>query len=388
MNLYLDHAATTKPYPQVVELMHDVANIGNPSSLHRQGRDAATQIQAARQQIADMLEVHSKGIVFCSGATEANNLAVFGNVRALGTKPKHLITSSIEHPSVLEPFRQLEREGWSVTYLPCSRSGKVELSAFAQAIRSDTVLASIMLVNNETGILQSVQSMAKIARERDVVFHCDAVQGCGKLDIRPKNLGIDLMTLSGHKIGGPRGIGVLVRSYVEADRSATRRSMSAMLHGGGQEFGLRPGTENGPAILGLALALRLTLREQASNVEKLKKLNQLLLRELKGKIPSLVEIGSLDPKDRAAHIACVAIPGISSDLLITRVDQQGLSIASGSACHSGKLGVSPVLQAMGIEPMMAQGMLRFSLAAHQSQEEMSQAAELVHQAWKSSCSGR
>ena len=367
--IYLDHAATSPPYDQVVERMHEVAKMGNPSSAHRRGRMAQEQLRQARQQIADALEVEASSVLFTSGATEANNLAIYGTLAALNTRPKHLITSRIEHPSVLEPIRDLERKGWSVTYLPCSSSGLIDPNQFAQAIRSDTVFASMMLVNNETGIIQRIRSMAEVARAKKVVFHCDAVQGFGKIEVRPERLGVNLLTVSGHKIRGPRGVGMLLRSSTV--------QLEPMIRGGGQEFALRPGTENCAGILGFALAIQLALQDQEQNVKKLKERKKRLWHELRTRIPRILRIGSADDQNSVPQILCVGIPEHEAASMIRRLDHHGLAIASGSACHSGSSAISPVLQAMDVDPNVARGMLRFSMTPDQPIEQLVEAAEIV-----------
>jgi cysteine desulfurase len=371
--IYLDHAAATPVRPEVLEAMLPWFSRGfaNSSSLHRSGQEAKRALEEARERVAACLGAEATEVLFTAGGTESDNLAVQGVLRAGARKGRrHIVTSAIEHRAVLNCVRALEREGCEATFLPPDRSGVVDPDALRQAVRSDTALVSIMLANNETGAIQPAREIAHFLRERGIPFHTDAVQAVGKMSVDVRALGADLLSLSAHKFNGPKGVGAL---YV---RQGT--PIEALLHGGGQERLLRPGTENIPAIVGLARALALAQDELTTWPPRLSALRDRLEQALFRLIPD--EHLNGPPAGRLPHILNIAFAGVEGESLLLALDAQGIRVSTGSACASGETESSHVLRAMGIEPALARGSLRFSVGIGNTPEQMDRAAGCVAQA--------
>ena len=367
--IYLDHQATTPCEPAVVEAMAPWWNeqFANPASRsHRPGLLAAAAVEQARGQIAGGLGVPSSAVVFTSGATEANNLALKGLAEAeleAGGNRRHLLCLSTEHKAVLDPLRYLSRHGFALTELPVPPTGLVDLEQLTEHLRDDTLLVSVMAANNEIGVLQPIRAIAQLCRARGIRFHCDGAQAVGHIPLQPAELGIDLLSISGHKLYGPKGIGALV---VAADVR-----LAPQLHGGSQERGLRAGSLPLPLIVGLAKALELALADQTVRTERLAALRDRLWQRLQT-LGGIHRNGAASP--RLAHNLSIWIEGVDSAGL-QRALRPSLALSSGSACSSGE--PSHVLQALGLSRQQAATALRFGLGRRTSAADIETAAELV-----------
>jgi len=350
MTVYLDNNATTPLDERVVESMLPWLHKrrGNPSSVHGPGRAARAALDQAREQVADLVNAHPAQVIFTSGGTEANNLALKG---VAGTRaPAHLLVSSIEHASLVGPARALEARGWRLGLIPVDAGGRVEPHTVRDYLQPDTRLVSVMWANNETGVVQDVPAIAATAREAGSVVHTDAVQAAGKLALDFAASGAHLMSLSAHKLYGPSGVGALI-----VDRAV---ELEPLLHGGGQEKGLRGGTENVAAIAGFGMAAELARRELGQRTSQVVALREALeagLRQLPG-----VGIVAAE-SDRLPNTTQVLVPGIEGETLLMNLDREGIAVSSGSACASGKQDPSHVLLAMGMEPNLARCVIRVSL---------------------------
>ncbi|WP_423227567.1 cysteine desulfurase family protein [Paenibacillus filicis] len=364
--LYMDYAATTPMHPDVIDTMTQVMrdHYGNPSSLHRLGVESEMLLRRSRETIAEALRCRPEEIRFTSGGTESNNAAIRGAVYKHRHRGQHIITSAIEHSSVHETFCQLEKEGFHVTYVPVSRTGHIDLDALSAALSDDTILVSLMMVNNEMGSVQPVQAVGELLRGRPkTLFHIDAVQAVGKLPVIPSELGADLLTGAAHKLGGPKGVGLLyVRSGLE---------LEPLLFGGGQEFGWRSGTENVPAIVGMAKAIRLAVGQQAAFAERTAALRTGLVEAI-SQFPQLRLSGSgtvtgeaTGGEQIAPHIVHFVYPGMKSEVLVHAFEQQGICVSARSACSSSVEKPSRVLLAMGYSAEEALGGIRVSYSADQ-----------------------
>jgi cysteine desulfurase len=364
---YLDHNATTRLDPQARAVMERLlgAPLGNPSSLHAEGRLARGEIDAARDTIAAWLGGRPSEIIFTSGGTESCNLAVQGLARAHADKGRHLITAKTEHHAVLRAFQALERgKEFEVSYLDVDEHGLIDPNDLACAIRPDTTLVSIMLGNNEVGTVQPLAAIAAVAHERGVLVHTDAVQAAGYLDLDVGRLGVDLLTISAHKFGGPKGVGVL---FVRRGTPVT-----AQIVGGGQEHGLRSGTENLAGIAGLARALTLAEAERPATAARVGALRDRLEATVLAAQPAIRVLAAGAP--RLPHIAALAVPGAPSDALVMALDLEGVSASAGSACAAGSLEPSHVVAALGVPAPYATGMLRLSLGRGTTEAEIDRAA--------------
>jgi cysteine desulfurase len=368
--IYFDNSATTRQFDEVTELIADVSrNIyGNPSSLHTKGIEAERVVNTARNIIAASLGAQSKEIYFTSGGTESNNLAIRGYLYANPRKGKHLITTKIEHPSVLEVFRFLEQQGYSVDYIDVDENGKILMDQLREKLTADTALISVMLVNNETGTIQSINEISAI---RDgicpgAVIHVDAVQAYGKIKICPAKSGIGMLSISSHKIHGPKGIGAL---YVAKDIK-----IKPILFGGGQESLLRSGTENVPGIAGFGEAARLVTNSLEAGNEKVAAVKEAFLRKLEA---AGLAYKVVSPPDASPYILNIAFDDIKAEVLLHHLEQRGIFVSTGSACSSHKNTKSHVLTAMKVPQNLIDGALRFSFSASNSVEEAEAAAEAV-----------
>lgn len=370
--IYLDNSATTRPLPEVVEIMTEVLteNYGNPSSLHNKGLDAEKIMKKARNLIASKLGVTPGEIYFTSGGTESNNLAIKGVAYQHQKRGNHLITTEIEHPSVLETFIALEEEDYNVTILKTDQKGLISLEELEKAIRKDTILVSIFHINNELGTLQPVDKIGRLIKEknRNTFFHVDAVQSFGKVLLQPSRWNIDLLTLSAHKIHGPKGIGAL---YIKKGVS-----LQAQQIGGGQENGIRSGTENTPGIAGFIPAVEalpdFTLEK--NRAEKLDRLRAYFIENIKEKYPPVV-INS--PEEGAPHIINLSFPGLKGEVLVHSLATAGVYVSTGSACHSRSREKSHVLRAIRLSPELIEGTIRVSLSPYNTREELDIATDTM-----------
>ena len=350
--IYLDHAATTTVRPEAVAAM--VPLLGgayNPSSLHAEGRAARAALDDAREAVARVLGASPREIVFTGGGSESDVMAIVGAARAQIDRGRLLVTTAIEHHAVMHAFDVLERDDWRVTRLGVDRRGLVDPGAFARALSPGTTVASVMLANNEIGVVQPVAELAALARERGVIFHTDAIQAAGWLPLDVDALGVDLLSLSGHKFNGPKGVGVL---YV---RGGT--PLEPLIVGGGQEHGLRAGTENVAGIAGFAAALRLAEAERAAIAPRITALRDRLEAGVRAAFPDAVVNGAGAP--RLPNSLSVAFADLPSDALLIRLDLEGIAASAGSACAAGSLEPSHVTAALGLDERRRLGVIRFSL---------------------------
>ncbi len=367
--IYLDYCATTPLHPNVVEALRVPLerHFGNPSSLHRHGRQAASLLDTARQQVARGIGASEAEITFTSGATEANNLALRGVIEAQTPNRRHLITSAIEHHAVLHTAEALGLDGFDLTVLPVDRAGQVDPGQLRSALRPGTALVSIMMVNNEIGAIQPISGLAEIAHEYGALFHTDAVQAMGTLPIDVGELGIDLLSLSGHKIYGPKGVGALyVREGVH---------LHPMIHGGSQEHSLRAGTENLPGAVGLGAAVELVSEHKRSERLRLESLRSKFITQLREAIPDVVVHGG--EVDQAAHIISVGFPGADAEMLLFHLDQAGISASMGSACNAEAIEPSHVLLALGLPATLIGSTLRFSMGLWSTESHLERVIELL-----------
>lgn len=370
--IYLDWNATTPIAPEVAAAMQPFlyAEFGNPSSAHVYGRRAQESVVAARRDVAALIDACEDEIVFTGGATEANNLAVLGVARALPGK-RHVVVSAVEHPAVMQPTLHLRELGWEVTIVPVDGTGRIDSNAVAAALRPDTALVSVMHANNEVGTLQPVAEIARLAHANGSLIHTDAAQSAGKIVVDVDLLGVDLLTLAGHKFYGPKGVGAL---YVRRDTP-----LKPILFGADQERGLRPGTENVSHIVGLGAAARLVRERLPLATVKLAALRDDLYRRLAAAVPGLALNGH--PEYRLPNTLHVSFPGVSGrDLLLACADTLAASV--GSACHARGAAVSGVLAAMGCDAARARGAVRLSVGGYTTESEVVAAADALIHAWQ------
>lgn len=373
MEVYLDNSATTRAYPEVGELVYKVMcrDYGNPSSMHRKGVEAEHYVKDAKETIAKSLKVNAKEIFFTSGGTESDNLALIGVARANKRRGNHLITSSIEHPAILNTMRHLEEEeGFRVTYLPVDAVGRIRLDALKEALCEDTILVSVMYVNNEVGTVQPIEEAVQMVKAYDpqIIFHSDAVQGYGKYRIYPKHMGIDLLSTSGHKIHGPKGIGFL---YI-----GEKVKITPIVYGGEQQKNIRSGTENVPGIAGLGLASEMIYKDLDMKVALMRELKAYFIEGLK-KIDRTV-IHGLTDEGSAPHIISAGIAGIRSEVLLHTLEEKGIYVSSGSACASNHPAISGVLKGIGAAQEYLDATLRFSMSEFTTKEEIDYTLETLY----------
>ena len=369
---YLDHAATTPVRPEVLEAMLPYLTnqaFGNPSSAHRFGRAARAGIEQARREVAQAVGAEPNQVIFTSGGTEADNLGIIGAALAARDRggPVCVVVSAIEHKAVLAAAHAVCHLGGREVVLPVDRHGHVSLEALDAALGERPAVVSIMWVNNEVGVVQPVAEIARRCRDAEVVFHTDAVQAFGKLPVSMGELPCTLLTLSGHKIGAPKGIGALV--------VRDRKAVEAIIHGGGQQYGIRPGTENVAGAVALGRAALLAAREQAKEAARLHQLRERLAERLLQVVPELTVNG--DGSDRAPHVLNVSIAGADSEALLMHLDLAGVAASSGSACSTGSVEPSHVLVAMGVPRDLALGAIRFSFGHESTVEDVDRVAEVM-----------
>ncbi len=373
MEAYLDNSATTRTADPVVQIMIEAmqVNYGNPSAKHLKGVEAENYVKEAASIIAKSLKVLDKEILFTSGGTESNNTAIIGTAMANKRKGNHLIVSSVEHASVKEPFNFLEREGFRVTYLPVNSEGIVDLEALKEALDEETILVSCMHVNNEIGAIEPIEEIGRIVKEYnpDIIYHVDAIQSYGKFRIYPKKLGIDLLSVSGHKIHGPKGSGFL---YI---KDKTR--IKPIIYGGGQQKGMRSGTENVPAIAGLGKAVELIYNSDFDKkIEHLYEVKDHLIDGLE-KMED-VQINSKRDGESAPQIVSASFKDVRAEVLLHALEEKNIYVSSGSACSSNKPGLSNTLVAIGLDNNLLDSTIRFSFNYETSIEEIDYALEVLN----------
>ncbi len=372
--LYLDNAATTPVHPEVAQAIHHslVVAYGNPSSLHRKGMEAEGIVKEARSLVAEMLGVSPAEVYFTSGGTEANALAIKGVARARQRRGKHLITTQIEHSSVLAACRDLEAEGFKVTYLPVDAEGRVDPEEAAAAVTGETILLSVMHVNNEIGTIQPIGEIVEAVRgkKEDILVHVDGVQAFGKIPVAPEELGVDLLSVSAHKLHGPKGIGALYcRKGVQ---------LQPLFGRGTQERGLRSGTENVPGIAGLGAAIKVWQREGRPRQKELYQLKEQLIEGLLS--IEGARLNGARGEGAAPHIVNLSFPGVRGEVLVHALEEKGLYVSTGSACSSRKAEVSHVLKALGLAERESESSIRISLSYTTTAEEIAQAVEIIQEA--------
>lgn len=369
--IYLDHNATTPIDPPVLEAMLPflTGEFGNASSIHTFGQRARAAVETAREQVAALLDARPQEIVFTSGGTESDNHAIFGVVQAHHAErpAAHVITTTIEHEAVLNTCQELQRQGVSVTYLPVSQEGLIDLDELRKTIRPDTALISVMHANNELGVVQPLAQVGQIAAEHDIYFHTDAVQSLGKIPVDVKTLQLDLLALSAHKIYGPKGIGAI---YI---KSGTR--LRQLLYGGHHQRGFRPGTENVAGIVGLGKATELARLSLAEDAARIFALRDRLEQGLLSRIPDARVNGA--GVSRTPNTSNSTFTGIEGEALVIALDLKGLACSTGAACSSGAVEPSHVLTAIGLPASQARASIRFSLGRHTTREEIDAALEIV-----------
>lgn len=365
MQIYLDNSATTRCFDSVRSIMTEVMDqyYGNPSSMHMVGIEAEQYIKAAKKILADTLKVTEKEIYFTSGGTESDNLAIIGCAMANRRSGMRLITNKTEHPAVLEPMKYLAEQGFDITYLDTHENGIVNMDQLEEAITPETILVSIMQVNNEIGAVQPIEEISRLIKKKNpnILFHVDGVQGFGKYRTYPKRMGIDLYSISGHKIHGPKGVGVL---YINE-----KVKIHPILFGGGQQKGLRSGTENVPGIAGIGKATEEIYKGFEEKTEKLYTLKEEFIADLL-QLEDVSINGTENAHDSAPHIVSASFRGIRSEVLLHALEDRGIYVSSGSACASNKPAVSETLKAIGLSKESMDSTIRFSFSIGTTQEEL------------------
>ncbi|WP_461459362.1 cysteine desulfurase NifS [Methanothrix sp.] len=370
--IYMDHSATTPVAPEVLAAMlpYFGEKFGNASSLHRSGREAKEALEDSREKVAALLGARAEEIIFTSGGTESDNLALKGIALKNRKLGKHIITTQIEHPAILETCRALEKDGFEVTYLPVTGEGLVELSTLEASIRPDTILISVMHANNEVGTIQPLEEIGRLAAERDIYLHSDAVQSVGKIPVNVDDLGVDLLSLSAHKLYGPKGVGAL---YI---RKGTK--LESIIQGGGHERRLRSGTENISGIVGLARAAELAERDMPREAERLAGLRDRLAELVLGKVKDAWINGTM--KKRLPGNLNFGFKYVEGESLLLFLDSKGICVSTGSACSSHKLEPSHVLMSLGLKAEECHGSLRITMGMSNTLDEVEYVAESIVEA--------
>lgn len=371
MQAYLDNSATTKCSERAKNKMLQtlLADYGNPSSLHMMGVDAERYVREAQEKIAKTLKAEPKEIIFTSGGTESNNMALIGTAMANKRAGMHLITTGIEHASVAAPMEYLEEQGFRVTYLPVDKDGIISLEKLKEALDEETILVSLMMVNNEIGALEPIEEAVRVIKEKNpkTLIHVDAIQAYGKFRIIPKKLGIDLLSVSGHKIHGPKGSGFL---YVK-----DKTKIKPLIYGGGQQKGMRSGTENVPGIAGLGEAAEEIYENFEEKVDKMYALKQRFVEGVQ-KIEG-VSVNGKTGRDSAPHIVSVSVDGVRSEVMLHTLEDKNIYVSAGSACSSNKPAVSHTLQQIGLRKDLLDSTIRFSFCVDTTEEEIDYALEVL-----------
>jgi len=365
MEAYFDNSATTRVLDEVKDIVVKTMteDFGNPSSLHRKGVEAENYVKDAREKIAKSLKVSEKEIFFTSGGTESNNLAIIGTAMANKRTGMHIITSSIEHASVGNPMNYLEQEGFRITYLPVDHNGMIDRKVLEESLCEDTILVSVIHVNNEIGAVEPIDEIAAYIKKKNpnTLFHVDAIQSYGKYILRPKKIGIDLLSVSAHKIHGPKGVGFL---YINE-----KVKVKPIIYGGDQQKGVRSGTENVPGIAGLAVAAQRIYEEHESKVEHLYRLREAFIQKV-SEIEGITVNGYTDRRN-APHIVSVSFEGVKSEVLIHALEEKEIYASPGSACSSNKPSVNHTLNNIGVKKELLDSTLRFSFSVFNTEEEIS-----------------
>lgn len=373
MEIYLDNSATTMAFREVTELVSKIMYVdyGNPSSMHMKGVQAENYVKEAKETLAGLLKVQEKEIFFTSGGTESDNWALMGAASANSRAGRHLITTQIEHPAILQTMEYMESIGYEVTYLPVDEKGIVRLDALERSIRQDTILVSIMHVNNEVGAVQPIEEAGRIIERINpsTLFHVDAVQGFGKLKLYPKRCNVDMLSISGHKIHGPKGTGML---YIDE-----HVKIKPVVFGGGQQKGLRSGTENVPGTAGLGLAAKMVYADMEQDTARLYELKAYLQKSLM-EMEDVMLNGPLF-EEGAPHIVSASFVGVRSEVLLHALEEKGIYVSAGSACASRKHTVSATLSAMGIDQKLLDCTIRFSLSIFTTKEELDYTIKCLHE---------
>ncbi len=367
--MYLDNSATTQVSEEVLKEMEPFfrEEFGNPSTLYSLGRSSKKALDEARQRVADAINANPDEIIFTSGGSESDNLAIKGIAYKLRKKGNHIITTNIEHPAVKNTLKFLENLDYEVTYLPVDENGIIKIEDLKEAIKDETILITIMPGNNEIGTIQPIEEIGKIAREKKIIFHTDAVQTFGKIEVDVEKLNVDLLSLSSHKINGPKGVGAL---YI---KKGVR--VEPLIHGGGQEKGIRSGTENVPGIVGFAKACELVSQNLDENYKKLSAIRDELIEKVLSTVPESYLNGDRD--NRLPNVVNFRFKAIEGESLILLLDAKGYQASTGSACSSNTLEASPVLTALGLDPVDVHGSLRISLAPESDKFNVDEFVEII-----------
>ena len=370
MEAYFDNSATTRCYPEVV-VKTMTEDFGNPSAMHLKGVEAEKYVREAAQTLAKILKVNEKEIIFTSGGTESNNLALFGGADANKRSGNHIITTSVEHAAVGQPAERLEQMGYEVTIVPVDHRGVVQLEALEKALRPDTILVSTMYVNNEVGAVMPVEEIAKLVHEKSpkALYHVDAIQAFGKYRIYPKKAGIDMLSVSSHKIHGPKGVGFL---YINE-----KARIQPQILGGGQQAGMRSGTDNVPGIAGLGVAAKMVYTDFDKKIEHMYQLKERLAEGFL-KLPD-VRLNGMEIREGAPQILSASFLGVRSEVLLHTLEEKGIYVSAGSACSSHKRKAAGTLSAMGMEAAQRESTLRFSFSEENTFEEVDYALEVIGQ---------
>lgn len=374
MEVYLDNSATTRTFPEVAELMSKIMceDYGNPSSMHNKGVQAERYVRYGRETLAKILKVNEKEIYFTSGGTESDNLALIGCAMANYRAGKHLITTKIEHPAILQTMHYLEDQGFEVTYLSVNDKGQISLQELQNAMRKDTILVSIMHTNNEIGAVEPIAEAGRLIKSTNpsTLFHVDAVQGFGKYRIYPKRMGIDLLSVSGHKIHGPKGVGFL---YI-----GEKVKIHNIIYGGGQQKNLRSGTENVPGIAGMAKAAEMLYNHLEEDAERLYSLKDYFCEGLR-KIPD-IRINNPEGMEGAPHIVSLSVAGVRSEVLLHALEDKGIYVSAGSACSSNKphTAGSATMKAIKLPEEFLNSTLRFSMSVYTTREELDYTLQVMY----------
>ena len=373
MEAYFDNSATTRCYPEVAEIVVKTMteDFGNPSAMHLKGVEAEKYVREAAQILAKILKVNEKEIIFTSGGTESNNLALFGGADANKRSGNHIITTSVEHAAVGQPAERLEQMGYEVTIVPVDHRGVVQLEALEKALGPDTILVSTMYVNNEVGAVMPVEEIAKLVHEKSpkALYHVDAIQAFGKYRIYPKKAGIDMLSVSSHKIHGPKGVGFL---YINE-----KARIQPQILGGGQQAGMRSGTDNVPGIAGLGVAAKMVYTDFDKKIEHMYQLKERLAEGFL-KLPD-VRLNGMEIREGAPQILSASFLGVRSEVLLHTLEEKGIYVSAGSACSSHKRKAAGTLSAMGMEAAQRESTLRFSFSEENTFEEVDYALEVIGQ---------
>lgn len=373
MEVYLDNSATTRCFDEIGQYVQKIMceDYGNPSSMHHKGVEAEKYLRYARETIARLLKVNEKEILFTSGGTESDNIALIGTAMANHRRGRHLITTQIEHPAILQTMQYLEEQGFEVTYLKVDGQGRIDLQELEGAIREDTILVSIMHTNNEIGTVEPIAEAGALIKRCNpqTYFHVDAVQGFGKFPIYPSRMHVDMLSVSGHKIHGPKGVGFL---YI---KDGTK--IHPIIYGGGQQKGMRSGTENVPGIAGLAMASEMIYRDLEQDRMQMYRLREELI-EGALKIED-VKVNGCREGEFAPHIVSLSVAGVRSEVMLHALEDRGIYISAGSACASNRPHTSATLKAIGVEKGLLDSTLRFSLSVFTTEEEIQYTVQALHE---------